>query len=177
MWRKLSEEEKRNLLANYQLGAYIVRFLMGGWLLFVTIGYVSGLRNVMVAMGQGDWFSVFVGVVGGVIGAVLFYGIPVWVIRNIGTQEIQALKNDEVYLGAALFVSGTYSFRSRRMGQSIRYLAKVKLLDEWGNTRGMVECRSIGNLRTTCREGDRITVLRLAKPDGDELVAMKKKLI
>lgn len=165
------------MLANYQLGAYIVRFLMGGWLLFVTIGYISGVRDMLKAMEQGDWVSVIVGVIGGVIAGIFFYGVPIWMIRNIGTREIQALKSDEIYLGEALFVSGTYSFRSRRMGQSIRYLAKIKLLDEWGNARKQVECRSIGNLRATCKEGDRITVLRLVKPDGDELVAMKKKLI
>ena len=177
MWKKLNEEEKRNLLVNYQFGAYIIRFLMGAWLLFVTIGYVSGIRNVADAISGKDWFTVFVSIVGGVLGGIFFYGIPVWVIRNVGTQEIKMLKNDEIYLGEALFVSGTYSYRSKRKGRSIRHLAKIKLLDEWGNTRGQVECRSIGNLRATCREGDRITVLRLAKPDGDELVAMKKKLI
>ncbi len=177
MWRKLNEEEKRNLLANYKFGAYLLRFLLGTWMLFVTIGYVSGIRTAIVTIAQGDYFSGIGSIVGGAIGAIFFYGIPILLIRNVGTKEIKVLENDEIYIGEALFISGSYSHRSKHDGRSIRYLAKIKLFDEWGNAYQQVECRSIGNLRGTCKEGDRITVLKLAKPSGDELVAMKKKLI
>ncbi len=107
----------------------------------------------------------------------MLYGIPVWVIRSVGTEEIRLLKNDEIYIGAALFLSGIYSGNVSKKGRAVRYHAKVKLLDEWGNAFGQVECRSVGDQRISCKEGGRITVLRFSKPEGDELVAMKHKLI
>ncbi len=164
-------------MANYKLGAYIVRFLMGAWLLFVSIGYFSGIRTAVGALCRGDYFSGIGSLIGGAVAAVLLYGIPIWAIRSVGTEEIRLLKHDEIYIGAALFVSGSFSRRSRQSGRVVRYLARIKLLDEWGNVCGQVECRSVGNLRNACKEGDRITVLRLAKSEGDELVAMKHKLI
>lgn len=177
MWRRLSAEEKRNLMANYKFGAYLVRALMGAWLVFLTVGYLSGLRTAITSVAQGEYFSGIGSIIGGAVAGIVLYGIPVWVIRSVGTEEIRLLKNDEIYIGSALFLSGTYSGKVSKMGRAVRYRAKVKLLDEWGNAFRQVECRSIGDLRRSCKEGDRITVLRLSKPEGDELVAMKHKLI
>lgn len=177
MWRRLSDEEKKNLLANYQFGVYLVRFLMGAWLLFITIAYISGIRSAVRNLAQGDYFSGIGSMVCGAIAAILLYGIPIWLIRRVGTEEIRLLKNDEIYLGTALFVSGGRSIRTLQKNRAVRYVAKVKLLDEWGNTYGQVECRSIGDLRRSCKEGDRIMVLKLSKSSGDELIAMKHKLI
>lgn len=177
MWRKLNEEEKHNLLVNYKFGAYIVRFLMGAWILFVTISYFMGICTAVETITRGDYFSGIGSIVAGVIGAVFFYGIPIFLICKVGTEEIKVLKNDAIYIGEALFISGSYSHRSKQAGRAVRYLARVKLIDEHGNAYKQVECRSIGNLRNSCKEGDRITILRLVKPAGDEMVAMKKKLI
>lgn len=177
MFRKLSEEEKRNIMANYILGAYLIRFLMGAWMLFVTIGYVNGIKKAVEEIAQGNYFSGIGSMIAGVVAAIFFYGVPIVLIRIVGTEEIKLLKNDEIYIGEAFFVSSSYSLRSRERGRSTRYFAKIKLIDEWGNAYSQKECRSIGNLGTTCREGDRITVLRLVKPTGEELVCMKKKLI
>lgn len=175
MWRKLNEEEKQVLSANYKFAAYIVRFMMGAWLLFLTIGYISGIRGAIESIMQGDYFSGIGSIVAGAIAAVMFFGIPILLIRNVGTEELQLLKDDDVYIGSALFISGRRSSRGRK--GRMRYFAKVNLLDEWGNACSQVECRSIGNLQNSCKEGDRITILRIPKADGDELVAMKNNML
>jgi hypothetical protein len=177
MWRRLNEEEKKNLLANYQFGAYLVRFLMGGWLLFITIVYIFGIQNAVESLAQGDYFSGVGSMLGGAMAAILLYGIPILLILRVGTEEIRLLKNDEIYLGSALFVSGGRSIRVLQKDRAVRYFAKVKLLDEWGNACQQIECRSIGDLRRSCKEGDRISVLKIPKMSGDELISMKKKLI
>ena len=176
MWRKLNEEEKQILSANYKFGAYIVRFMMGAWLLFVTIGYISGIRGAIESIIQGDYFSGIGSIVAGAIAAVMFFGVPILLIRNVGTEELQLLKDDDVYIGSALFIS---SRRSRKNGMKgrVRYFATVNLLDEWGNACSQVECRSIGNLQNSCKEGDRVTMLRIPKADGDELIAMKNNML
>ncbi len=177
MWRKLNEEEKRNLAANYLVGTYLLRFLLGIWMLFVTIGFFFGIKSALEAMSQGDYFAGVGSLIAGAIGGIVFYGIPIVLLRKIGTEEIQALREDEVYLGEALFVSGHYSHRSKQPGRVIRYYAKIQLLDAYGKVVQEVECRSIGNLRSTCRVGEKITVLKVAKTSGDELIAMKQKII
>ena len=175
MWRKLNEEEKQILSANYKFAAYIVRFMMGAWLLFLTIGYISGIRSAIETIMQGDYFLGIGSIVAGAIGAIVFFGIPIWAIQNIGTEELRLLKNDDIYIGSALFVSGRRSKRGKK-GRT-RYFAKVNLLDEWGNAYNQVECRSVGNLRNSCKEGDKVTIIRLAKADGDELIAMKENML
>ncbi len=177
MWRKLNEEEKSNLMANYLVSRYALRFLLGIWMLFVTIVFFFGIKSAFEAMAQGDYFSGVGSLIGGAIGGIVFYGIPILLLRKTGTEEIQALKEDEVYLGEALFVSGHYSHRSKQPGRVTRYFARIQLLDAYGNVVQEVECSSIGNLRSTCRIGEKITVLKLAKASGDELIAMKQKVI
>ncbi|MBE6146784.1 MAG: hypothetical protein E7168_00455 [Firmicutes bacterium] len=175
MWKRLDDEEKRNLMANYKLGAYSVRFLMGAWLIFLTFGYISGVEGAIISISEGNYFSGVGSLVGGVVAAIFLYGIPIFAIKKIGTEEIRALKNDEVYYGQAFFVSGRRKLQKR--DRPARYVAKVNILDGFGNIYKQVECRSIGNLRILCKEGDRITVLRIVKENEEELIAMKSKLL
>ena len=175
MWKRLNEEEKRNLMVNYKLGAYIVRFLMGAWLLFLTVGYAFGIQGAIDSIGRGDYFSGIGSIIFGTIAGIIFYGIPIVAIKKIGTEEMKALKNDEVYWVDAIFISSRRSFSNRK--RPARYLATVNILDDWGNVYKQIECRSISNLRNSCKAGDRITILRLVKENQEEFLAMNKKLI
>lgn len=177
MWRKLNEEEKRNFTVNYLFGVYLFRFVMGAWLLFVTVGYLFGIPSAFDAIARGDYFSGVGSLIAGTVAGIVFYGIPIILLRRIGPEGIQALKEDEVYLGEAFFVSGTHSYRSKKLGRGTRFFANVRLIDEYGNATQEIKCRSIGNLKTTCKVGEKIAVLKVVKASGDELIAMKHKII
>ncbi len=172
MWRRLNEEERKNLMGNYKLGAYLVRGIVIVWILFVSIAWFAGMKDAIKSIMEGSYFPGIATAVFGTAVTALFIWIPLWISKHIGWQEIHALDSEEAYLGYALFVSGKRSQRNDK----IKYYATVKLLDEWSNPCEQIECRSIGNLRASCQPGDRIVVLKIVKPEGEELIAMKNKM-
>lgn len=176
MWRRLSEEEKTTLMANYKAGAYVVRFLMGFWLIFVSLVYLEGIKTSIESILAQKYLEGIGPMIAGIVLGLFFYGIPIHFIRTTGAEEIKALKHDMVFLGSAIYVDGGQSFRGRIRGRRSRRYAIVKLVDEWGAGR-QIQCRAIGALKRTCREGDRITVLKVVSDKGEEIIAMKKKLI
>lgn len=170
MWRKLSNEEKSTLLANIKLGTYVTRFVLGIWLIFVSLYYISGIKEACNSFTSGNTLNGVAILFGMALGAIVFYGIPIYLFVTGGT-DLKLLESDEAYIGSAFYISSYHT--NLRSGRRKKYVATVKLIDEYGNAYQKVECESVGDPDKYCKEGDRVDMLRI----GDRLLCMPKKLM
>lgn len=87
MWRKLTSDEQTMLLANYRFGAYMLRFVMGLWLVFITLYGTEGVKQLLENLRSFNYAG-SIGVVLGLCVVGLCIYVPCYLIRNIGTEEI-----------------------------------------------------------------------------------------
>lgn len=170
MRRKLSEEEKTVLLANYKVGTYLTRFLLGGWLIFVSLYYLAGVKEVINNFTSGKSLVGMGIIFGMVIGAIVFYGIPIYFLCSTGNQ-LKIIENNETYIGSAFYISSYHT--NRGSGRRQYYVATVQLIDEYGNAYQTVECEAIENPQKYCKEGDRVEILYI----GDRLLCLPRRML
>lgn len=175
MWRQLNEEERQKLMVQYKGGAYLLRFLLGFWLLFISIYYLIGIKGAVESIVGKDYFTGIGTLVVLIILGLFFYGIPIRILKKQGTEEIKALNSGNAFMGEAVFLSAGYDIRAGNTGgNKFKYYAIIRLIDEYGNAGGECKCRSIGDLKNKCREGEIISVLKVVKDSGEEYLCMKK---
>lgn len=145
-----------------------MRFVLGVWLIFVSLYYMGGIKEISNSFTTGNTLNGIAILFGMAIGAIVFYGIPIYIFIT-GGNDLKLLEGDEAYMGSAFYVSSYHT--NLRSGRRQKYIATVKLIDEYGNAYQKIECESVGDPDKYHKEGDRIDILRI----GDRLICLPKK--
>lgn len=175
MWRQLNEEEKQKLMAQYKGVVYLLRILLGFWLLFISLYYIGGIKGAVEEIISGQYAAGIGTMAVLAILGIFFYGLPIRILRKQGTEELSALNSGNVYMGEAVFLSAGYDIRSGNAGgNKFKYYAIIRFIDAYGCAGGDFKCPSIGDLKNKCREGEIISVLKVVKDSGEEYLCMKK---
>ncbi len=168
MWRGLRENEKEQLLAQYKVGASVIKGFMTFWLFGGGMFVLLMITNVLAYFKQGDYIFGIVGAVGGLMFAGIFVVFPVKMMKSAFANEINALESGQAMAADGTFVSSRIV--RRKKGKHTIY-ARVNLYDEFSNTNYVYECHYYGTNIHMLNPGDAMVVIKM-NPQSEDLVCM-----